>query len=124
MALFSSRVARSTGPLERLGKVVVLEDILDAKEVLEDPDVSREDALKQLRSLQKQYISYDTLKTTKIGIPVRLLGKRHTDPEVAALAKKLVRAACCACLSTTLFVLVLQYVPVLVWVRIAQKSYL
>ena len=86
---FSSRVSCKRGPLERLRKVVVLEDVIESKRVLESAESSVETLLAQLAKLKKMHVAFETLAETKIGVAVHRL-RKHADLEVKARAKSLV----------------------------------
>ena len=90
MALFRSGVARKSGPLERLGKVVVLEDVLECKAALDDEDATPTELLQQMRKLNSMHISYETLDSTLIGRAVRR-HRKHSDERVVAAVRELVR---------------------------------
>jgi hypothetical protein len=91
MALFASRPARKSGPLERLGKVVVIEDVLDAKAGIENAS-SPAELLVHLKKLDRFYMSYESLRDTQVGVVVRRLQK-HENADVAAVAQALVRTS-------------------------------
>jgi len=89
MALFSSGLSRKSGPLERLKKVVVLEDVRASRNVLATADASVEDILRELESLSKVHISLETLTDTRIGVTVNKL-RKHTDERIKEASAKLV----------------------------------
>eukprot|EP00941_MAST-03F_sp_MAST-3F-sp1_P000263 g263.t1 len=73
--MFSSRSAsRFRGPLERLGKVIVVEDVVQLKNELINAasDAERVDALEEL---SKEFISLEILEQTKLGRVVKRLVK-------------------------------------------------
>lgn len=88
-SLFSSRVSCKRGPLERLRKVVVLEDVIESKRVLESTESSVETILDELAKLKKIHVAFETLAETKIGVAVHRL-RKHADSEVKTRAKSLV----------------------------------
>ena len=92
--MFSSRVARKSGPLEKLGKVVVLNKIQESHNklthALKDKDWTPEQFLRELESLRGQHIALETLEKTKIGMSVSRLANRHQDERVVKVAKTLV----------------------------------
>jgi len=73
--------------LEALGGVVVIEDILRSKNVLDATPINLEEALSSLSYLQSKNPSKEILKSTGIGKTVHKLC-RHPDEQIATLAKQ------------------------------------
>jgi hypothetical protein len=76
--MFSSRNAHRRGPLERLGKVVVIEDVLALqKQIIEGAETNNlADILDALKELCKHYISLELLESTRIGHTVKKLARK------------------------------------------------
>lgn len=73
--------------IDGLKGVVVIEDILKYRSLLQQPDQTRECILDCLRNLDKKIPSREVLKLTKIGRTVMKL-RKHKDKDVAELSEK------------------------------------